>query len=72
MRVRIKVSYHAFQRRDTVNETIIKQIYDSYELLTESGSIKPVANYSEEIIDSFDEILTGDISQCLSKLILMN
>ena len=50
----------------------IKQILNSYEFLTETGSIPTVTNYSPKILQKFDEILSGDISQCLSKMIALN
>lgn len=50
MRVRCKMAYHAYQKRMTVNELIINQIYSSYKTLTKSGSIQPIAPYSKAVI----------------------
>lgn len=72
MRIRIKISFHAYQNRELISELIIKQIQKSYEVLTESGSIKPVANYSKQLMDDFDNILVGDISQCMTRLMALN
>jgi len=34
----------------SINELIISQINDSYEILTENGDILPVANYTPECV----------------------
>ena len=47
LRIRSKIAYAAFQQRMTVNELLISTILSSYETLTASGSIHPVAYYSK-------------------------
>ena len=52
---------------------IINQISESYEALTSSGSIRPVAEYSPECLQQFDEILDGEIvSSTITKLMALN
>lgn len=46
MRVRAKIGYHAFQKRMTINEHIITQIFRSYKELTKTKQIEPIAPYS--------------------------
>lgn len=72
MRIRIKIGFHAYQSRQTINEMIISQILASYEELTYVGLIQPVANYSQKSMETFNDILTGDVSQCINKLIALN
>lgn len=43
MRVRMKISYQAFQNRMTISEHMLKTILNSYELLSLSGSIPKIA-----------------------------
>ena len=50
MRIRSKIAYQAFQNRVSINELIVKQIYDSYETLTLSRSIPYITEYSDECI----------------------
>lgn len=54
MRVRCKISYHAFVKKVSINELIISQIYASYLELSESGSIPRIANYSAACLQRFD------------------
>ena len=58
MRVRCKISYHAFVKKMSINELIISQIYASYLELSESGSIPKIANYSAACLQRFDEELS--------------
>ena len=55
-----------------MNELIIQQIYDSYMLLAESGSIPPVTDYSKECLEHFKTILDGDLRSIINKLIEHN
>jgi hypothetical protein len=50
MRIRSKIAYQAFQNRVSINELIVKQISVSYDELVGSGSIPPVAEYSERCL----------------------
>lgn len=72
IRIRSKIAFQAFQKRVTINELFIEQIYNSYTLLTESGSIDPVTDYSKECMDQFHSILEGDLSSIITKLIVHN
>ena len=60
MRVRAKICYQAFQNRESINELFVKQILTSFETLTASGSIPKIANYSEECMTEFNDLLNGD------------
>jgi hypothetical protein len=72
MRIRAKIAYQAFQNRMSINELIITQIAESYEVLTRSGSIPPVAEYSEQCLQQFDDVLDGDVSSTITKLMALN
>jgi len=73
MRIRAKIAYQAFQHRVSINELFINQISESYEALTRSGSIPPVAQYSDQCLQQFDEILDGEIvSSTITKLMALN
>lgn len=60
MRVRAKICYQAFQNRQSINELFVSQIMDSYVSLTASGSIPKTADYTEETMIEFNDILNGD------------
>ena len=45
MKIRAKIAYQAYQSRMSVNEVFLTQILNSYEELTNSGSIPPIAAY---------------------------
>lgn len=73
MRVRAKIAYQAFQNRMSINELFIKQIQESYRLLRYSGSIPPCAEYSDEILEEFHNMIEGEGSgNTILKLINMN
>lgn len=71
MRVRAKIGYHAFQRRMTINEHILTQVLRSYNELTKSKQIPPIAEYPPEFLRQFDNILTAPSAQTLPLLIEM-
>lgn len=71
MRVRAKIGYHAFQRRMTINEHILTQVLRSYNELTKTNQIPPIAQYSPEYIRQFDNILSAPSSQTLPLLMEM-
>lgn len=50
MRIRAKIGYHAFQKRMTVNELILTQVLRSYNELTQTNQIPPIASYTPEYI----------------------
>lgn len=69
MRVRSKIAYHAFQKRMTINELIISQIYSSYKTLTRSGSIQPIAPYSKRLMRDFDQLIDSPNALSLNSLL---
>lgn len=68
MRVRAKISYYAFMNRRTINEHIIYSIQRSYNELTQSKQIPPIAPYTKELIDEFDMILNAPVCSTLKLL----
>ena len=44
----------------SINELILTQVYDSYNLLVQSGSIPKIAEYTEASIEEFESILNDD------------
>jgi len=50
MKIRCKIGFQAYQSRMSINELIISQINDSYEILTENGDIDHVAKYTPECV----------------------
>jgi len=69
MRVRSKIAYHAFQKRMTINELIISQIYSSYKTLTRSGSIQPIAPYGKRLMRDFDQLIDSPNALSLNSLL---
>lgn len=69
MRVRAKIGYHAFQRRMTVNEHILSSVLRSYNELTKTNQIPPIAPYSASLIKKFEYILDAPAS-CLMPMLM--
>ena len=71
MRIRAKIGYHAFQRRMTINEHILTQILRSYNELTKTNQIPPIAPYTKEYIDKFENILSAPANDLLPLMMEM-
>lgn len=57
----------------SINELLIKQISESYQVLRYSDSIPPCAEYSDEILSQFAEMIEADSTgNTILKLINMN
>jgi len=57
MRVRSKISYHAFKKRKTISEFILGAILKEYNCLTRHGSIPQIAPYSKNLMKKFEIFL---------------
>lgn len=68
MRVRSKISYHAFRKHMTVNEYIINTIAKSYRQLTEAGEIPVSAPYSLRTWSLFEDILDAPMAKTIDGL----
>jgi predicted short-subunit dehydrogenase-like oxidoreductase (DUF2520 family) len=68
MRVRSKISYHAFRKQMTVNEFIISQIARSYKVLTEGLEIPVSAPYTFYTWNLFEEILDAPMAKTIDGL----
>lgn len=68
MRIRSKISYHAFRKHMTVNEFMISGIARSYKQLTEAGEIPVSAPYSPQIWNLFEEILDAPMAKTINGL----
>lgn len=71
MRIRSKISYHAFRKHMSVNEFMISAIARSYKQLTEAGEIPVSAPYSPEICSLFEEILDAPMAKTINGLMQM-
>lgn len=70
MRVRSKISYCAFRKRMPVAELMLRQIYSSYNALTNSGSIPRIAPYPKTTLQFFDELINDPNSfACVPELL---
>ena len=72
MKIRAKISYHAFTKKDTVQEHIVKQIMKSYTQLTKCGAIQPVMEHSEKVESMIKQMLDGNIKHVLLHLVEYN
>ena len=72
MKIRAKISYHAFIKKDTVQEHIVKQIMKSYVQLTKCGAIQPVMVHSEKVETLLKQMLDGSIKHVLLHLVDYN
>lgn len=54
MKIRSKIAFESFQKRKTINEIMLTQMLNSYEVLTSTGSIPPIAYYPQPLLDYFD------------------
>ena len=68
MRVRAKIGYHAFQRRMTVCEHVLSQILRSYNELTKTNQIPPIAPYSQSLQKKFEFILDAPSASLMPML----
>ena len=72
MKIRSKIAYSAFQNRMSINEVFLNRILDSYTVLTESGSIPPIANYSPALMEYFDKALVQAEMSVVDVLFTLN
>ena len=68
MRVRSKISYHAFRKQMTVNELFMNVIVKSYRELTQAGEIPP-SPYSQKSIKLFEDLLESPMRFTIDGLI---
>ena len=64
IRVRQKISYMAFIKLNTVNESIVKAILQSYRDLVGQGEIKALHTF-QQIENTFQQILCGSLKNSL-------
>lgn len=61
LRVRAKLSYIAFARKQTVVELIVSQVYKSYKQLSEANCIPKTEHHSKQLHRKYDSIFKGDM-----------
>lgn len=59
MRIRSKISFQAFKKRQIVNEHILRKILTSYQLLVNSGSTPPIAPYTYNLYRDYEQMLNN-------------
>jgi len=57
MRIRAKISFQAFKKRNVINEHFLRKILNSYLMLVNSGSIPPIAPYTYGMYREYDTML---------------
>ena len=68
MRVRSKISYHAFKKRKTISEFMLRAILNEYNCLIRHGSIPQIAPYSKNLLKKFDLFLNDSTSSSITDL----
>ena len=70
MRIRSKISFMAFMKRQTILELFIKAILRSYNHLTMTKQIFPRFHYPPEKIKiGYQRIIAGDIGSCFLAIV---
>lgn len=69
LRIRSKISYHAYRKNMTINEFLIRNILRSYTILTTLVEIPVVCPYSHESMKLFDTILEAPMASTIDGLI---
>ena len=72
LRIRAKLSYMAFIRRQTIVEMIVTQIYKSYKILSEARCIPKTQHHSRILHKKFDEIFKGDMKNMFHHIVDLN
>lgn len=72
MKVRSKISYHAFRNNMTINELMLTQILKSFEELKESRSIPRYPEYSSQLVDDMANAIGADMSSCIMAMFEIN
>lgn len=61
LRIRSKISYIAFTRKQTIVELIVSQCYKTYKILSEANCIPKTQHHSKQLHRKFDSIFKGDM-----------
>lgn len=72
LRIRAKLSYMAFMKRQSVLEMIVIQIYQSYKILSEAKCIPKTQHHSKILNKKFDDIFRGDMKNMFHHIVDFN
>ena len=72
MRVRAKISYMAFAKRQTVVELLVSQCYKSYKVLSETNCIPKTQHHSKALHKKYDSIFKGDMKNMFHHIFDLN